>query len=80
MEEDRKAKLPDDLVPKLRRILTLLNYAKHPRNLAAQPGFRLHQLKGNMRGIWSVRVSRNWRVIFRFENEEAVDVDLVDYH
>ena len=80
MEEDREAKLPDDLVPRLRRILTLLNYASHPRDLTMQSGYRLHQLKGDMAGMWSVRVSGNWRVIFRFEEDEAVDVDLVDYH
>ena len=45
-----------------------------------QPGYRLHPLKGDMAGLWSIRVSGNWRVVFRFENNEAVDVDLVDYH
>ncbi len=44
------------------------------------PGFRLHPLKGDRAGQWSVRVSGNWRVVFRFEDGEAVDVDLVDYH
>ena len=42
--------------------------------------FRLHPLKGGRAGQWSVRVSGNWRVVFRFEDGEAVDVDLVDYH
>ena len=42
--------------------------------------FRLHPLKGDRAGQWSVRVSGNWRVVFRFEDGEAVDVDLVDYH
>ena len=44
------------------------------------PGFRLHPLKGDRRGQWSVRVSGNWRIGFRFVDGEAVDVDLVDYH
>lgn len=44
------------------------------------PGYRLHPLKGNMTGWWSVRVTRNWRVVFRFEGGKAVDVDLTDYH
>ena len=47
---------------------------------ADAPGFRLHPLKGDRAGQWSVRVSGNWRVVFRFEDGEAVDVDLVDYH
>ncbi|MCY4485322.1 MAG: type II toxin-antitoxin system RelE/ParE family toxin [Spirochaetaceae bacterium] len=47
---------------------------------ADAPGFRLHPLKGDRAGEWSVRVSGNWRVVFRFEGGEVVDVDLVDYH
>jgi len=44
------------------------------------PGYRLHSLTGNLRGYWSVRVTGNWRIIFRFEEGFAEDVDLVDYH
>lgn len=44
------------------------------------PGFRLHPLKGELAGFWSVSVSGNWRVIFRFVDGHATDVDLVDYH
>lgn len=44
------------------------------------PGFVLHPLTAELRGFWSVRVSGNWRVIFRFEDGHAFDVDLVDYH
>ena len=44
------------------------------------PTYRLHPLKGNRRGLWSVRVSGNWRIVFRFVDREAVDVDLIDYH
>ena len=62
-----------------RRILFRLQEATHPASADA-PGFRLHPLKGDRTGQWSVRVSGNWRVVFRFEDGEAVDVDLVDYH
>ena len=44
------------------------------------PAYHLHQLKGKLKGFWSVRVSRNWRITFRFENGNAYDVNLVDYH
>jgi proteic killer suppression protein len=44
------------------------------------PGYRLHQLKGNRTGTWSVTVSGNWRVTFSFDGEDAVAVDLEDYH
>ena len=44
------------------------------------PGFRLHPLKGDAAGFWSVTVSGNWRVIFRFAGGHASEVDLIDYH
>ncbi len=44
------------------------------------PGFRLHALKGRLAGRHAVRVSGNWRVTFRFEEGQALDVDYVDYH
>jgi proteic killer suppression protein len=44
------------------------------------PGYGLHPLKGNRRGQWAVRVSANWRIIFRFEDGDCFDVDYVDYH
>ncbi len=42
--------------------------------------FRLHALKGDLKGFWAVTVRANWRIIFRFENGDASDVELVDYH
>ena len=44
------------------------------------PGYHLHALKGDLKGLWSVTVRANWRVIFRFEGTDAVDVQLIDYH
>ncbi len=44
------------------------------------PGYRLHALKGELRGFWSVTVRANWRIIFRFEGEDACDIELIDYH
>ena len=78
-ERDDAARLHADFAPRLRRILFRLQEATHPGNIDA-PGFRLHPLRGDRAGQWSVRVSGNWRVVFRFEDGEAVDVDLIDYH
>ena len=50
-----------------------------PQDLAV-PGFRLHPMQGKLQGFWAVTVRANWRVIFRFEDNDAADVDLVDYH
>jgi proteic killer suppression protein len=44
------------------------------------PGYRLHPLKGALKGFWSVTVRANWRIIFRFEGTDAFDVELIDYH
>ena len=66
-------------VPRVRRVLTLLNQATEPRHPDV-PGLGLHALKGDRRGEWSVEVSGNWRIVFGFVAEQAVDVDLVDYH
>ena len=78
-DRDDAARIPAALAPRLRRILLRLQEAAHPGDGDA-PGFRLHPLKGDRAGQWSVRVSGNWRVVFRFEDGEAVDVDLIDYH
>ena len=53
--------------------------ARKPSDLDL-PGYRLHRLKGGLKGYWSIAISGNWRVIFRFEDGDAYDVDLIDYH
>ena len=44
------------------------------------PGLRLHPLRGDLKGFWAVTVRANWRIVFRFEDGHAYDVDLTDYH
>ena len=44
------------------------------------PGYRLHALRGDLRGLWSISISGNWRIVFRFEDGDVYDVELVDYH
>lgn len=78
-EEDDARGLPQHLVPRIRGILAELEAAQVGQDMNL-PGYRLHPLKGDKRGYWSVRVSGNWRVIFRFVNGEAADVELIDYH
>ena len=64
---------------KLRDILARLDAASSAADMDL-PGFRLHPLKGELKGFWAVTVRANWRVIFRFADGEALDVDYVDYH
>lgn len=63
----------------LRDILTRLDAAATPEDMDL-PGFRLHRLKGSHADFWAVTVRANWRVIFRFEDGVAADVDYLDYH
>ncbi len=68
-----------DHVKKLLRILSVLDVAERPADLTI-PSFRAHQLKGEMAGHWSIWVSGNWRVTFRFLNTDVELVDYQDYH
>ncbi len=78
-EKDDGRRLPAAYLDKIARILARLDEATDVQSMAL-PGFRLHPLKGDLRGFWSVSVSGNWRIIFRFENGNAYDVNLIDYH
>jgi len=60
-------------------MLVLLDRGTSPAALSL-PGYRLHQLKGERKGEWAASVSGNWRLVFEFDGEDAVNVDLVDYH
>jgi proteic killer suppression protein len=78
-ERGERRHLRPDQVDKIERILARLDEASDVSNMDL-PGFRLHPLKGDLAGFWAVTVSANWRMIFRFEDGHAHDVDLVDYH
>ncbi|MEZ5836609.1 MAG: type II toxin-antitoxin system RelE/ParE family toxin [Geminicoccaceae bacterium] len=78
IERDDASRINPQL-ERVRRILTLLQGAEQIEDMNL-PGFVLHPLTGELRGFWSVRVSGNWRLTFRFEDGHAFDVDLVDYH
>ena len=64
---------------RLRRLLASLATATSPMNMNIA-GYQLHPLVGERKGEWAVSVSGNWRLVFRFDGENATDVDLVDYH
>jgi len=77
--DDQTRGVKQSLVKRLRYILALLETAFTVEDMNL-PGLKLHQLKGDLAGFYAVSVSGNWRVIFRFEDGEATDVDLMDYH
>jgi toxin HigB-1 len=78
-EDDDRSKVPAEYVGRLRIILSALDSAERVEDLDIHT-FRLHALKGDLKGFWAVTVRANWRVIFRFSRGKASDVDLVDYH
>ena len=78
-ERGDPSKVRADQVERIKSVLALLEATAGPQGMNV-PGLRLHRLKGQYRGFWSVTVSGNWRIIFRFEGGDAHEVDLVDYH
>ena len=78
-ERDDRSGIRPDLLDDVEDILGRLDQARTPQSLNL-PGYRLHPLKGELRGFWSVTVRANWRIIFRFDGEDAFDVELIDYH
>jgi toxin HigB-1 len=77
-EDDDPSGVNPKHAEKLRDILATLHAAPNVTHMDL-PGFRLHPLKGQLKGFWAVTVRANWRVIFRFDGD-AEDVDYVDYH
>lgn len=78
-ELDDRSKLPPDMIERITLILETLDAATtiEAMNL---PSFRLHPLKGELKGFWAVTVRANWRIVFRFDGGYAFDVDFMDYH
>jgi proteic killer suppression protein len=78
--EDRSKGLPPDAVYKLRVMLGFLQDMQDVDALRAFPLWKAHLLTGGRKGVWSLHVTRNWRLTFRIEEGEIVDVDYEDYH
>jgi proteic killer suppression protein len=79
-ENDDRRGIPAGLVERIIDVLAALDTAQAPGEVSLFPGWRLHPLKGALKGTWSVTISGNWRITFRFEKGDARDVDLTDYH
>jgi toxin HigB-1 len=78
-EDDDPRGVIGDHAVKLRDILARLDAAGTAADMDL-PGFRLHPLKGELKGFWAVTVRANWRVTFRFAERDVLDVDYLDYH
>lgn len=78
-EEGVKSGIRPEHAERLRLVLARLQASTTPKDMDL-PGLRLHELKGESKGTWSVTVSGNWRVTFRFEEKDVFDINYVDYH
>ena len=78
-EDDDRKLIQPELAERISTVLAYLDAAKTVEELNL-PSLRLHPLKGELKGFWSVTVRANWRIIFRFVDGAALDVELIDYH
>lgn len=79
LKEGNAKGIPKDLEKRIRRRLEVIDSATAIDDLKI-PGYDLHQLKGDRRETWSIKVSGNWRITFTFSNNDAYDLNLEDYH
>ena len=78
-ETGSKARIQAKHADRIRLILARLNASHEPRDVNL-PGLRFHSLSGEYQGFWAVDVSGNWRIVFKFEGQDVIDVDYLDYH
>ena len=78
-EDNDRSRLPAEHVDWLRTILTALDTAERIEDLDLAT-FRLHRLQGRLKDFWAVTVRANWRVVLRFDDGDAFDIDYLDYH
>ena len=82
VEDDSAAAIPPAVAPKLRRILSFLQDMEREEELLAVPSWKAHRLAGDRKNVWSLAVTKNWRITFRIDRagNEIVDLDYEDYH
>tara|TARA_R110002072_G_scaffold19156_2_gene71388 strand:+ start:708 stop:959 length:252 start_codon:yes stop_codon:yes gene_type:complete len=78
-ERGDRRRLNPDHIEKIEVILADLDATASIDHMR-RPGYRLHPLSGDRKGFHAVDVSGNWRIVFRFENGDVFDIDLIDYH
>lgn len=79
-ENNQNRGIPAEQVEKIFDVLAAIDTAEEPADIGLFPGWRLHPLKGDLKGFWSVTITGNWRLIFHFDKGDAFDIDLTDYH
>ena len=78
-EDGEASKIQPKLINRVKSILAVLDAAQTIEDINIH-SLNLHPLKGDLKGFWSITVRANWRIIFRFEDGDVFDVELIDYH
>lgn len=79
-QRQRSRKLPSDIQQVALRKLRMINNSISINDLRVPPANRLEKLSGNRAGQWSIRINDQWRICFRWEGSDALDVEITDYH
>jgi proteic killer suppression protein len=80
-EQNDGSKLPADLISRIERMLEVLDsVAQVPEDFGAYQNWNIHKLSGELKNFWSLKVNKNYRIIFRFDGQHAFDLDYIDYH
>lgn len=80
-ESGKSGKLPSDQIIRIRQMLEVIDSAQSvPQDFEFFRSWKIHPLKGNLKGYWSLTVKENWRIVFRFDGNNAFDLDYLDYH
>jgi proteic killer suppression protein len=73
-------KLPQSIIKRACQMLDILDKTIKVEYLMSPPSYRLHSLSGDLQGFWSISINMQWRIIFRFKDADAYDVEITDYH
>lgn len=80
-EQNDSSKLSAELISRIERMLEVIDSAQQvPDDFGAFQNWNIHRLSGDLKDYWSIKVNKNYRIIFRFEGQHAYDLDYIDYH
>lgn len=79
-EDDDTRAVPANTADKLTKMLVAIDTAQKIDDIAVMPGWKLHPLTGDLAGMWSLTVTRTWRLVFGFKEGDACELNLMDYH
>ncbi len=80
-EQGKHSKLPADQISRIERMLEIIDTVQQvPEDFGAYQNWNIHKLSGELKDFWSIKVNKNYRIIFRFDGQHTYDLDYIDYH